>query len=110
MKHIVTSATIAAFLVLPSTGLAFAAGNPQRTGQPTFTCGDPGATNRPGNSEFNNGSPFADGHAGTVYAGTAADPTIGPHNNGNGQMNDNGQASNYDVACARNNSPPSPPQ
>ena len=50
----------------------------QRTGQPTFTCGDPGATNRPGNSEFNNGSPFADGHAGTVYAGTAADPRSDP--------------------------------
>src|SRR5262245_41852254 len=110
MKHIIASATIAAFLVLPSTGLAFAepihTNLPPRTGQPAAECGEEGATNIPGNSGSNSGSPFAEGRAGTVYAGTALEPfPLGPHNQGNGQKNDNGQASNYDVACARNNSP-----
>jgi hypothetical protein len=105
MKHIVASATIAAFLVLPSTGLVFAAGNPVRTGQPVFECPEDGSMG-PGNAENTPGAPFNEegGQAGTVYAGTP------PHNSGNGQTNDNGQASIYDVACSKNQSPPSPPQ
>src|SRR5262245_59922134 len=72
MKHIVTSAAIAAFLVLPSAVLAFAGvGNPSgTTGPPNASCEQ--NPNPPGNSGsvYNTGSPFAEGgQAGTVYAG-----------------------------------------
>src|SRR5262249_15534011 len=99
MKHIVTSATIAAFLVLPSIGTVFAAG------QPVFTCGTAPALNIPGNSGSNTGSPFADGgQAGTVYAG---ERTLNGNSGNPASGNSGNQASIYDVACARNNSPPS---
>jgi hypothetical protein len=99
MKHIIASAAIATFLVLPSAGLAFAgAGNPSGTGQPLSNglveCPDPGSMDpgsRPGNAVSASGSAFnPDGQAGTVYAGEQ------DNNNNNPKS-----VSQYDVACFR---------
>jgi hypothetical protein len=100
MKHIIASAAIATFLVLPSAELAFAgAGNPSGTGQPNASCETDTGARPPGNTAGSPGSPFADGgKAGQVYAGERT--TNG--NSGNPASGNSGaQASQYDVACVR---------
>src|SRR5262245_52105955 len=106
MKHVVTSAAIAAFLVLPSAGLAFAGvGHPSGTpAQPNASCETDPGPGAPGNSGSmsNTGSPFAEGgKAGTVYAGerTANGNSGNPASGNSGP--DSNQASQYDVACVR---------
>jgi hypothetical protein len=96
MKHIVSSVTIAACLLLPSVGAVFAAANPAGTGQPGQSC--QAQTAMPGNSVSSTtspGSPFLAGPMGptggvstTVYAGTQPQNSNNPHS-----------VSQYDVAC-----------
>jgi hypothetical protein len=72
---------------------AFAASNPNGTGQPSQTCLSGTAPNEPGNAANASGSAFNEtlpGHAGTVYAGNGQN-TLTPAN-GNA-------VSQYDVAC-----------
>jgi hypothetical protein len=84
MKAIIASLTMGACLIVPVSQV-FA-------GQPNASCGAPGATMTPGHSGFpsNTGSPFAEGHSGTVYAGS------GP---GSAHANSPNAVSQYDIAC-----------
>src|SRR5262245_15343757 len=94
MKHVVALATTAAFLVLPSVGIAFAGANPSGTGQPaTQKCEDLTTPNPPGNTADSPGSPFADG-------GTAGDHYAGEDGNPNASNNSHAE-SQYDIACFR---------
>src|ERR1700726_2940336 len=99
MKHVLTSLTISACLVLPPAGVVLGAGPPTKPAQnPTtgqhgsnhgFSCTTSGAgINTPGNAIAAPGSPFnPSGQAGNVYAGnpgtgsavTASSTAAGAH-------------------------------
>jgi hypothetical protein len=76
-------------LMTAGSGVADAATNPAGTGQPSQTCGDAGATSRPGGSVTAPGSAFNPaGTSGTVYAGEQPQNSKNP-----------ASVSQYDVAC-----------
>src|SRR5262249_41007009 len=80
-------------------GVALSA-NPGTTGQPSKTCGTPGATATPGNAAnpANPGSAFnPGGKADTVYAGTQPQNSTNPNS-----------VAQYDVACFQNTQIPCP--
>ena len=89
MKKVATVVILMAMLLLVfgsiGAGNALAA-NPGTTGQPSQSCGAPGATNAP--AGFNTAG-FA--HAGTVYAGSDGTSSL---NSGNAHA-----VSQYDAAC-----------
>ncbi len=83
---------LAALLVVGATG-AFAASNPNGTGQPSQTCLSSTAPNEPGQAASAPGSAFNEtspGTAGTVYAGNGVSATT---------ANSSHAVSQYDVAC-----------
>jgi hypothetical protein len=86
MKHIVSSVTVAACLLLPSVGAVFAA-SPGTGGQPSQSC--QATPPMPGNTSNAPGSAF-NGSAGNVYAGNGQ-TTMTPANSR--------AVSQYDVAC-----------
>jgi len=90
MKKTLISTAIGIAMTMLVSGSAFAAANPQGTGQPgapNETCGQGNATNQP--NGFSTGG-FA--HAGSVYAGSDGTPS---------QQNAQSShaVSQYDVAC-----------
>lgn len=101
MKHVITSLTIGALLLLPSAGAVFG----QTTGQPGTSngvnCGGAGSGGlpTPGHASSSPGSPFNEpapvgigsgGTAGAKYAGSGANT----HTPANGVA-----VSQYDIAC-----------
>jgi len=83
---------VACMFALAATG-AFAASNPNGTGQPSQTCLSSTAPSEPGNSANASGSAFNEtgpGKAGTVYAGNGVSATKAGSSNA---------VSQYDVAC-----------
>ena len=102
MKQIIAPLAIAACMLLPSAGAAFAAAQPN--GQPGAangnTCGMPGATSTPGQSANAGGSPFnPTGQAGNVYAGNPG--TASAAHSGSPLT----AISEYDVACFKETPP-----
>ena len=91
LSKLLTGTAMVAVLLLVLANAAFA-NSPGTRGQPSKTCGDPGATMTPGSAANASASAFnPDGHAGTVYAGTQ------PQNSNNPKS-----VSQYDVACFQN--------
>ena len=95
MKHMVSSVTIGACLVLASVGAVFGAANPSGTGQPSQTCqllGTPLGSATPGKAgaPTNTGSPFSGGKSDAVYAGGGKNPA---------PQASSLAVSQYDVAC-----------
>lgn len=106
MKHLLTSLTIGACLLLPSAGVVLGAGPPTKPAQnPTtgqhgsnhgFACTNTGTTgiNTPGNAIMAPGSPFnPSGQAGNVYAGNPGTASAA-------NANSTAAVSQYDVACS----------
>ena len=89
MRRIFTAAMVTGALLFGVGGVAFAdpTGPVTHPGQHGQECADLGTVPGGGNSAASPGSPFHEGHASTQYAGEKP-------NNSN-----NGQASQYDVAC-----------
>ncbi len=85
-RKILFSLVLVLVLALAVVGPAFAAANPNGTGQPSQSCGSATATMMP--NGFNTGG-FA--HAANVYAGSPGTPSSA---NGSGKA-----VSQYDVAC-----------
>ncbi|MDP9329938.1 MAG: hypothetical protein M3P11_04765 [Actinomycetota bacterium] len=87
-------ATGVVVMLVTAAGPAFAATNPNGSGQPVaIDCTDPGATGSPGLSSSAPGSAFNEdpgGVAGAVYAGNGANTTT-PANAA--------AVSQYDIAC-----------
>ena len=90
MVRILMATTTAVSLLLGLVVPAVAAGNPQRVGQPNQSCEDqplrPGQASSAPGSAFN---PSPTATAGSHYAGEQL------------RNSQNGQASQYDVACAQ---------
>lgn len=106
MKHVTTSLTVGAFLLLSSVGVALAANpHPSTTsgkGQPGsnngIACGTAVAPVTPSGAVNGNGSPFNPSPTtpnGIVYAGNPGNPTAQP----GGVGNPSHSVSQYDVAC-----------
>ena len=99
MKHVLASLTIGACLLLPSTGVVFATGQPGTTAGVNCGMTTTGTLATPGHAALSPGAPFNEpgahanspGKAGTVYAGSGA--------NLNGHSNQPIATSQYDVAC-----------
>ena len=90
MKKIIISTAAGIAMTMLISGSAFAAANPQGTGQPgapNVTCGQGNATTQPNGFSTNGFT-----HAGTVYAGS--DGTASQQN-----AQSNHAISQYDVAC-----------
>jgi hypothetical protein len=86
MRRSVGTILVAALLALAPASAAFAASNPNGTGQPSQECGSSGATSRP--AGFTTGGfEVAEAH----YAGSDGTPSLA---NGSGTA-----VSQYDVAC-----------
>jgi len=90
--RLVAIAAVAFMFALAAAG-AFAASNPNGTGQPSQTCLSSTAPNEPGHAANAPGSAFNEtvpGTAGTVYAGNGVSATKAGSSNA---------VSQYDVAC-----------
>jgi hypothetical protein len=91
--RIVLAAMLLAVACALSAATAFAASNPNGTGQPSQTCLSSTAPSEPGNSANAPGSAFNEtgpGTAGVVYAGNGVSATTAGSPNA---------VSQYDVAC-----------
>jgi hypothetical protein len=91
MRLLIMAAVVCAFAL--ATAGAFAASNPNGTGQPSQTCLSSTAPNEPGHAASASGSAFNEtrpGTAGTVYAGNGISATKAGSPNA---------VSQYDVAC-----------
>lgn len=84
MKRLLAVCALATALVGSSAGTAFAAGNPNGTGQPSQTCLSDTAPSEPGHASSSPGSPFNEPSA------TSSGGIGGAHYN---------ETSQYDVAC-----------
>ena len=103
MKHVLAFLTIGACLLLPSTGMVFATGQPGTTAGVNCGMTTTGTLATPGHAALSPGAPFNEpapagtsptgGKAGQVYAGSATSPTMT-----NGQASSNA-VSQYDIAC-----------
>lgn len=91
MKHVIASLTIGACLLLPSSGVVFAASGTVNPNRPHVSCGTGSATSIPGNAgSSSTNSPFNPaGLSGMVYAG-------GPLSHSSTNPN---AFAGYDVAC-----------
>jgi hypothetical protein len=99
MKHVLASLTIGACLLLPSTGVVFATGQPGTTAGVNCGMTSTGTLATPGHAALSPGAPFNEpppagtgkgGKAGTVYAGSGASTGTPASPNA---------VSQYDVAC-----------
>ena len=91
---LVVIAVVVLVLCLAVAGPAFADNTPPPGGRPNQSCGSTTAPNTPGNAVNAPGAAFnPGGQAGSVYAGQQP------------QNSNNGQASQYDVACFQNSQP-----
>jgi hypothetical protein len=80
------SSTVATVFATPSPN------GPGQPGAPGTTCGSPGATQTPGNSASNTGSPFAGGTSDSHYAGNPGTASLAHANSPHA-------VSQYDIAC-----------
>ena len=87
MRNFFLAFTLAVTLALSSTTLMEAARNPSGTGQPSASCGSPGAEVMPAGFQT---AGFA--HAETVYAGSDGSASLA-------HSNSTHTVSQYDVAC-----------
>jgi hypothetical protein len=107
MKHLIVSLTIGACLLLPSAGMTLAGKTPT-TKQPGtnagVNCGTATGPNIPGSgaptggAAMAQGSPFANGTSGAVYANTFNASTGGNVPSPNAPS---AATSQYDIACAQ---------
>jgi hypothetical protein len=91
----VTVSGLVAFAALSTAGAVFAVPSPNGPGQPGApgtTCGSPGATQTPGHSASNTGSPFAGGTSDSHYAGNPGTASLANANSPHA-------VSQYDIAC-----------
>jgi hypothetical protein len=94
------TAMLAAIVCALAAAGAFAAANPNGTGEPSQSCGSPSASTMPGggNSSISSGSPFQGASSAGVYAngpGTGGPGTA----TGTGHITNLNAVSQYDVAC-----------
>jgi len=90
MRRVLLSAVLAGAFLFGLGGVAYATPTPNgvtHPGQHNMSCGPDGPAPGGGNSVNSPGSPFHDGTAGSHYAGQQS------------QNSNNGQNSQYDVAC-----------
>jgi hypothetical protein len=87
--------TIPVIALLTTVAAAYADPSPNGPGQPgapETTCGSPDATQTPGDSASNGGSPFAGGTADAHYAGNPDTPSLAHANSPHA-------VSQYDISC-----------
>lgn len=100
MKHVITSVTIGAFLLLPSAGVVFATGQPGTSAG--VNCGGvtAGGLPTPGNAASAPGAPFNE----PFPVGVGSGGTAGSHYAGSGKNLGTPASPNavsqYDVACS----------
>lgn len=95
MRNLILWWSIPVLAIAGTVSAAFATPSPNGPGQPGApgtTCGSSDATQNPGNSASNTGSPFAGGTSDSHYAGNPGTSSLA---NANSQH----AVSQYDIAC-----------